>query len=164
MTHAPLPSPPTTGRRRATREREFRRLRILAMAATGWSYAAIGREEAVSRERVRQFVALALEAGEREGKLVHARVQIARLEPTLRLAARSVAHPAYDENARKRLLTKLNTMAENSSGTGRSMANPRQAKTTRQSPRSPLTLRKRLTRKGYALPKACRALTKLDRT
>ena len=72
-------------------DREFRRIRILAMVQAGWSYAAIGREEGISRERVRQIVAQAFEAGESETKLVHARVQIARLEPALRLAARSVA-------------------------------------------------------------------------
>jgi hypothetical protein len=76
--------------------------------------------------------------GERDTKLDHARVQIARLEPALRLAARGVAdgdlaaidrllrvldrldrysavegaEGTYDENARERLLTKLNSMAE----------------------------------------------------
>ncbi len=139
MTQAPLPSPSATGRRRATRKREFRRIRILAMVQAGWSYAAIGREEAISRERVRQIVAQALEAGESETKLVHARVQLARLEPALRLAARSVAdgdlaaidrllrvldrldrYVAIDgadaadhEGGRERLLAKLNAMAEN---------------------------------------------------
>ena len=39
MTDASLP-PSSTGRRRAAREREYRRLRILAMAPAGWSYAA----------------------------------------------------------------------------------------------------------------------------
>jgi len=123
VTHAPLPSPSSTDRRRAARDREFRRIRILAMVQAGWSYAAIGREEAISRERVRQIVAQAFEAGENETKLVHARVQIARLEPALRLAARSVAdgdlaaidgaEAAADEGGRERLLAKLNTMAEN---------------------------------------------------
>jgi hypothetical protein len=139
VTHAPLPSPPATDRRRAPREREFRRIRILAMVQAGWSYAAIGREEAISRERVRQIVSQAFEAGESETKLVHARVQIARLEPALRLAARSVAdgelsaidrllrvldrldrYVAVDvadatdhEGGRERLLAKLNSMAEN---------------------------------------------------
>jgi hypothetical protein len=138
MTEASLPTPSATTRRRAAREREFRRIRILAMVQAGWSYAAIGREEAISRERVRQIVAQAFEAGESETKLVHASMQLARLEPTLRLAARSVADgglsaidrllrapgrlnrcaaidgadPAYDENARERLLAKLNAMAE----------------------------------------------------
>jgi hypothetical protein len=138
VTPTPLPSPPAATRRHAARDREFRRLRILAMVQGGWSYAAIGREEAISRERVRQIVAQAMETGASETKLVHARVQLARLEPALRLAARCVADgdlaavdrllrvldrldryaavdgadQAYDEGARERLLTKLNTMAE----------------------------------------------------
>ena len=139
MTEASLSSPSPAGRRRAAREREFRRIRILAMVQVGWSYAAIGREEAISRERVRQIVGKAFAAGESETKLVHARVQIARLEPALRLAARSVAdgelsaidrllrvldrldrYVAVDaagaadhEGGRERLLAKLNSMAEN---------------------------------------------------
>ncbi len=138
MTQASLPSPPPDARRRATREREFRRIRILAMVQAGWSYAAIGREEAISRERVRQIVAQAFEAGESETKLVHARVQIARLEPALRLAAGAVAEgdlaaidrllrvldrldrycavegaaASEDSGGRERLLAKLNAMAE----------------------------------------------------
>ncbi len=87
MTAAPLPSPPTTDRRRAARDREFRRIRILATAPAGWSYAAIGREEAISRERAPQIVASAFAAGEGETKLIHARAPIARIEPALRLAA-----------------------------------------------------------------------------
>jgi hypothetical protein len=109
------------------------------MVQTGWSYAAIGREEAISRERVRQIVVKSFAAGENETKLVHARVQLARLEPALRLAARSVAdgdlaaidrllrvldrldrYAAIDvadaadhEGGRERLLAKLNSMAEN---------------------------------------------------
>jgi hypothetical protein len=66
MTDASLPSPSSTGRRRAAREREYRRLRILAMAPAGWSYAAIGREAAISRERAPQTVAKAFEASESE--------------------------------------------------------------------------------------------------
>ncbi len=136
--NAPVPSPSSPGARPAARDRELRRVRILALVQAGWSYAAIAREEALSRERVRQIVAQALEAGEGETKLVHAQVQIARLEPALRLAARGVADgdiraidrllrvldrldrynavegaaSSYDEGARERLLTKLNTMAE----------------------------------------------------
>jgi hypothetical protein len=52
MAHASLPSPPTPAR-----DREFRRLHILAMAPAGWSYAAIRRAESVSRERAPQIVA-----------------------------------------------------------------------------------------------------------
>ena len=52
MTDAPLRSPSSPARRRAARVREFRRIRILAMVQAGWSNAAIGREEAISRERL----------------------------------------------------------------------------------------------------------------
>ncbi len=133
--NAPLPSPSPSS---PARDRDLRRLRIVSSVQAGWSYAAIGREEGISRERVRQIVAQALGEGEVETKLDHARVQMARLEPALRLAARGVADGdlgaidrllrvldrldkycaieeavgSYDEGARERLLTKLNTMAE----------------------------------------------------
>ncbi len=136
--NAAIPSPSSPSARPSARDREHRRVRILALVQAGWSYAAIAREEALSRERVRQIVAQALEAGEGETKLVHAQVQIARLEPALRLAARGVADgdlravdrllrvldrldrynavegvaSSYDAGARERLLTKLNSLAE----------------------------------------------------
>ncbi len=136
--NAHIPSPSSPSARPGAWDREHRRVRILALVQAGWSYAAIAREEALSRERVRQIVAQALEAGEGETKLVHAQVQIARLEPALRLAARGGADgelsatdrllrvldrldkysaiegagAPYDENARERLLTKLDSMAK----------------------------------------------------
>ena len=131
---APSPSP---ARSRAA-ARDLRRLRILASVQAGLSYAAIGREEGLSRERVRQIVAKALDEGETGTKLDHARVQIARLEPALRLAANAVAEGDLgaidrllrvldrldkysavegaeakpDEGARTRLLAKLDAMAQ----------------------------------------------------
>ena len=54
---ASLPAPATS---RAA-ARDLRRLRILASLQTGLSYAAIGRAEGLSRERVRQIVAKALD-------------------------------------------------------------------------------------------------------
>jgi len=127
------PSPARLSRQGA----DLRRLRILAQVQAGSSYAAIGREEKLSRERVRQIVAKALEAGG-ETRLDHARVQIARLEPALRLAAGAVADGELaaidrllrvldrldrysavegadaeaDEGAREKLLAKVNAMAE----------------------------------------------------
>jgi DNA-binding Lrp family transcriptional regulator len=118
--------------------RDLRRLRILASVQTGLSYAEIGRVEGLSRERVRQIVAKALDEGGSGTKLDHARVQIARLEPALRLAAQAVAAgdlAAIDRllrvldrldrysavegaatseyaGSREKLLSKLNTMAE----------------------------------------------------
>jgi len=69
LTDASLPSLSSTGRRHAVREREYRRLRILAMAPAGWSYAAIGSEEAISGERAPQIDAQTFEAGESETAL-----------------------------------------------------------------------------------------------
>ena len=122
----------------AAAARDLRRLRILVSLQAGLSYAAIGRAEGLSRERVRQIVAKALNEAGAETKLDHARVQIARLEPALRLAARrsptatsraidrllrvldrldrysAVEGAATSEYAgsREKLLAKLNTMAE----------------------------------------------------
>jgi hypothetical protein len=136
--NAAFQSPSSSVAGASPRDRDLRRVRILALVQAGWSYAAIAREEALSRERVRQIVAQALAAGEGETKLVHAQAPIARLEPALRLAARGVADgdlraidrllrvldrldrysavegaaSNYDEGARERLLAKLNTMAE----------------------------------------------------
>ncbi len=132
----PAPSAPIV--RRIAREREQRRIRILAMVQAGFSYEAIARDENLSRERVRQIVAQALREPDDGTRLDHARVQLARLEPALRLAARGVADgelraidrllrvldrldkygavaeapQPYDENVRERLLTRLNQMAE----------------------------------------------------
>ena len=131
---AALPAPITS---RAA-ARDLRRLRILASLQAGLSYAAIGRAEGLSRERVRQIVAKALDEAKSETKLDHARVQIARLEPALRLAASAVAEgdlsaidrllrvldrldrysavegaaASEDAGGRQRLLSRLNRMAE----------------------------------------------------
>jgi len=131
---ASLPAPATS---RAA-ARDLRRLRILASLQTGLSYAAIGRAEGLSRERVRQIVAKALDEEGTGTKLDHARVQIARLEPALRLAAQAVADgdlsaidrllrvldrldrysavegaaASEDAGGREKLLAKLNAMAE----------------------------------------------------
>ena len=134
-----MPALPSLSRpRELARARGLRRLRILASVQAGLSYAAIGRDESVSRERVRQIVAQALDDDGAETKLDHARVQMARLEPALRLAARAVGDGElgaidrlikvldrldkygavegsgsdYYQGGRERLLTKLNTMAE----------------------------------------------------
>jgi len=129
-----LPSPAP----RLAHARELRRLRILIAVQAGLSYAAIGRDEGLTRERVRQIVARALEEKAAETTLDHARVQIARLEPALRLAASAIgegeltaidrlikvldrldkysavesSNSDADEGGRERLLAKLNTMAE----------------------------------------------------
>ena len=103
----------------------------------GRSYEEIAEAEGLSRERIRQIVVAALEQREVDAQREHAQLQMLRLAPALRLAAKGVAEgdrraiaelvrvldrldkyqatggvPAYDEGARERLLTKLNTMAE----------------------------------------------------
>jgi hypothetical protein len=133
-----MPPSPAPIVRRTAREREQRRIRMLAMVQAGFSYEAIACDENLSRERVRQIMAQSLDEPEGGTRLDHARVQLARLEPALRLAARDVADgelraidrllrvldrldkygavaeapQPYDENARERLLTRLNRMAE----------------------------------------------------
>ena len=76
--------------RRTAREREERRIRIMAMVRSGYSYEEIARDERVSRERIRQIVTQSLKTHDRADRVDQARVQMARLEPALRLAARGV--------------------------------------------------------------------------
>ena len=122
--------------RRTAHERGERQIRIMGMVRSGFSYEAIASDEQLSRERVRQIVVVALAAkGGTPGD--HMRVQRARLEPALRLAAHGVANgklsaigqllrvldrldrydavadspPAYDDNAREKLLAKLDRVA-----------------------------------------------------
>ena len=145
MTEAPLRSPSAAGRRRAAREREFRRPPILAMVQAGGSYAA------VSRDRVRQIAASAFAAGESETKLVHARAQIARFEPALRLAARG-RRPSATARPRP------------SCGAGGGAAKRRRAKPSRQSPRPPLTRRTALISLMIPPRRQAPGLTSLDET
>ena len=133
-----MPTLPSPAAPRLAHARELRRLRILVAVQAGLSYAAIGRDEGLTRERVRQIVAQALEEKAAETKLEHARVQIARLEPALRLAASAVGEGELaaidrlikvldrldkysavessgsdsEDGGRERLLAKLNTMAQ----------------------------------------------------
>ena len=69
--------------------RALRLQRIFARLQEGASYAAIATEEGLSRERLRQIVKAA--ATRRQSRPDHRKMQFARLEPALRLAARGVA-------------------------------------------------------------------------
>jgi hypothetical protein len=123
--------------RRTSHEREERRIRIMAMVRSGFSYEAIGREHMLTRERIRQIVVASLERKDSGTRVDQMRVQMARLEPALRLAARAVengkvsaigpllkvldrldksgagaaAPRPYDGDARERLLAKLDRVA-----------------------------------------------------
>ena len=124
--------------RRSAHQREERRIRIMGMIRSGFSYEAIAREFQVTRERIRQIVVASLQAEKNGTRVDQMRVQMARLEPALRLAACSVengklsaigpllqvldrldkygavaeAPPPYDGDARERLLAKLDRAAE----------------------------------------------------
>jgi hypothetical protein len=76
--------------RRTAHQREERRARIMAQVRAGFSYEAIARDESLSRERIRQIVSQSLNEEKRADRHDHNRLQIARLEPALRLAARGV--------------------------------------------------------------------------
>ena len=69
--------------------RALRLQRIFARLQEGASYAAIATEEGLSRERLRQIVKAA--TTRRRSPPDHKKMQFARLEPALRLAARGVA-------------------------------------------------------------------------
>jgi len=71
----------------------------------GWSYEAIAQDERLSRERIRQIVAETPALREIDAVRDHARSQIARLDPALRLAGEKVA--AGDLRAIDRLLKGL---------------------------------------------------------
>src|ERR1700691_2413506 len=74
--------------RRTARQREERRIRIMGMVRSGFSYEEIARDERLSRERIRQIVTQSLKTDDGANRVDQARVRMARLEPALRLAAR----------------------------------------------------------------------------
>ena len=69
--------------------RALRLQRIFARLQEGASYAAIATDEGLSRERLRQIIKAA--TSRRGSPPDHKKMQFARLEPALRLAARGVA-------------------------------------------------------------------------
>ena len=77
--------------RMTAQQREFRRLRIMGMVQAGYSYLAIADAERLSKERVRQIVVASLKVKDEGTKGDLALVQMARLEPALRLASGAVA-------------------------------------------------------------------------
>ena len=85
-TPAAPPKPRVTAHDRAIRQR-----RIFARMQEGWSYEAIAQDERLSRERIRQIVTQTLALREIDAIRDHTRLQIARLDPALRLAAERVA-------------------------------------------------------------------------
>ena len=112
----------------------LRRERIFARLREGWAYADIAQAEGLSSKRIGQIVSKALQKRSPDSAADHAMLQLARLEPALRLAAGALADgdvaaispylklldrldryqrplaavPVYDDKARERLLAKMN--------------------------------------------------------
>ncbi len=116
-----------------------RRKRIFARLREGASYEEIAGEESVSRERIRQIVSEVLQKRSVDSGADHAKLQLDRLAPVMQLAAEAVAagdvtaitpylkvldrldryqtvasaNQVYDDEARQKLIDKINRMAEN---------------------------------------------------
>jgi hypothetical protein len=117
--------------------RELRRARIFTRLREGWPYTEIAREEGLTDRRIRQIVSDTLKKRVVDAPADHALLQLARLEPALRLAAGAVADgdvgairyylklldqldryqpgaatpQAYDDAARERLYAKMGRIA-----------------------------------------------------
>jgi hypothetical protein len=117
----------------------FRRRRIFAQLREGFTYEEIAAEEGVSVSRIRQIVSQELQQRGVDSGAEHAKLQLDRLAPAIQLAAESIAggdisaitpylkaldrldrcqtvasaNQVYDDEARKKLMDKINRMAEN---------------------------------------------------
>jgi hypothetical protein len=116
-----------------------RRKRIFARLREGASYEEIAAEECVSRERIRQIVSEVLQKRSVDSGADHAKLQLDRLLPAMQLAAEGIAsgdvaaitpylkvidrldryqaaasaHQVYDDEARKKLMDRINRIAAN---------------------------------------------------
>jgi predicted transcriptional regulator len=117
----------------------FRRRRIFVQLREGYTYDEIAAEEGVSPSRIRQIVSQELQQRAVDSGAEHAKLQLDRLAPAIQLAAEGIAagdisaitpylkaldrldryqvvasaNQAYDDEARKKLLDKINRMAAN---------------------------------------------------
>ena len=117
----------------------MRRRRVFARLREGWAYDEIAAQEGLTATRIRQIVAEVLEKRAVDSGANHAKLQLARLAPAVQLGAEAIAggdvsaispylkaldrldryqtvaaaNEAYDEDARRRLMEKINRMADN---------------------------------------------------
>src|SRR5580658_6224557 len=82
---------PAPKRRLAAHARVLRRRRIFARLREGWAYDEIAEAEGVTAERIRQIVREALGKRLLDEETDHAKLQLARLQPAMRIAAEAVA-------------------------------------------------------------------------
>jgi hypothetical protein len=130
---------PARRRRLGAHGMMFRRRRIFARLREGFTYEEIANEERVTITRIRQIVSKELEQRSVDSGAEHAKLQLERLASVMQLAAEAVAagdvtaitpylkvldrfdryqtvasaNQVYDEEARKKLMDKINRMAEN---------------------------------------------------
>jgi predicted transcriptional regulator len=131
---APAPKRPLTAHARV-----MRRARIFARLREGCGYDEIAREERLTPERIRQIVREALERRLTDEDADHAKLQLSRLQPAMRIATHAVeegdvwaiapllkvldrldryqrtakVNQFYDDAARHKLVEKLNRVAAN---------------------------------------------------
>jgi predicted transcriptional regulator len=117
----------------------FRRRRVFARLREGFTYDEIANEEGVSSSRIRQIVSEELQKRAVDSGADHAKLQLDRLAPAVQLAAEAIAagdisaippylkaldrldryqsvagvHQVYDDEARKKLIDKINRVAAN---------------------------------------------------
>jgi hypothetical protein len=129
----------TSRRRLGAHGKMVRRRRIFAGLREGLSYDEIAAEEGVTATRIRQIVSEVLQKRAVDSGADHAKLQLDRLTPLMQLAAEAVAagdiraitpylkvldrldryqtvasaNQAYDDDARKKLMDKINRMAAN---------------------------------------------------
>ena len=130
---------PVRRRRLGAHGMMFRRRRIFASLPEGFTYDEIAADEGVSPSRIRQIVSKELEQRGVDSGAEHAKLQLDRLAPAIQLAAEAMAagdisaitpylkaldrldryqtvasaNQVYDDEARKKLMDKINRMAEN---------------------------------------------------
>ncbi len=130
---------PTRRRRLGAHGMMFRRRRIFARLREGFTYEEIANQEGVTITRIRQIVAAELQQRSVDSGAEHAKLQLERLASVMQLAAEAVAagdvtaitpylkvldrldryqtaasaNQVYDDEARKKLMDKINRLAEN---------------------------------------------------